>query len=64
MTAVTELTELTTLERACCAFAVCAIPLDGDQLLLDVSADTNEGVAAVQAVFGNPHAGLPPRQRR
>jgi hypothetical protein len=64
MPAVTELAELTTLERACCAFAVWTIHNHADQLLLDVSTDTDEGIAAVQAIFGNPRAPLPARQRQ
>jgi len=64
MTSVTELTGVTTLEDACWSFAACAIHHDVDQLRLDVSADPDEGIAGVQAVFGNPHGPLPGRQRR
>ncbi len=46
-----ELAELADLERDCCAFATWSVRDDGDRLLLEVSAITDDGVPAVQAMF-------------
>ena len=53
----TELRELTALERDCCAFATWAVHNHGDELALDVSVDSVEGIAAVQAMFATLRAG-------
>lgn len=46
-----ELDELAELERDCCAFASWSVSSAGDRLVLDVSADGEVAVAAVQAMF-------------
>jgi hypothetical protein len=46
-----ELDELAELERDCCAFASWSVTSAGDRLVLDVSADGEIAVAAVQAMF-------------
>lgn len=46
-----ELNELAGLERDCCAFASWSVTSAGDRLVLDVSADGEVAVAAVQAMF-------------
>jgi|SRR5215472_11536282 len=46
-----ELDELAELERACCAFANWSVTSAGDRLVLDVSADDEIAIAAVQAMF-------------
>jgi hypothetical protein len=51
-----ELRRLTELERECCAFAAWTVRAHGARLVLDVTADTQEGVAAVQAMFGKLHS--------
>ena len=48
-----ELRQLTAFERACCAFADWTIRADGNTLQLDVAANSDEGIAAVQALFAN-----------
>ena len=47
-----ELWELVGLERRCCAFADWRIAEDGDRVLLEISGHSDEGVAAVRAMFG------------
>jgi hypothetical protein len=46
-----ELHKLAELERACCTFADWSVRNLGDEVVLDVSADREEGIAAVQATF-------------
>ena len=46
-----ELKELTALERECCSFADWSLHSHGDTLVLDVTANSAEGIAAVQAMF-------------
>ena len=46
-----ELNELIALERHCCAFAHWSLHSHGDILALDVTADSVDGIAAVQAMF-------------
>ena len=46
-----ELNELTALERDCCSFADWSLHSQADTLVLDVTADSAEGIAAVQAMF-------------
>jgi hypothetical protein len=46
-----ELRQLAELERKCCAFANWDVLHEGDQLVLDVRAPSEGGVAAVQAMF-------------
>lgn len=48
-----ELDELAELERDCCAFASWSVTSVGDRLVLDVSAEGEVAVAAVQAMFGS-----------
>lgn len=48
-----ELDELAGLERDCCAFARWSVTSVGDRLVLDVSAEGEVAVAAVQAMFGS-----------
>ncbi len=48
-----ELRKLAELERDCCAFAGWSVHARGEELVLDVTSNTEEGVAAVQAMFGN-----------
>jgi hypothetical protein len=47
-----ELRQLAELERDCCAFADWSVQIRGDELVLDVTAPTEEGITAVQAMFG------------
>jgi hypothetical protein len=47
-----ELSQLAELERDCCAFADWSVQARGKNLLLDVTAPTEEGITAVQAMFG------------
>lgn len=46
-----ELDELAELERDCCAFATWSVTSADDRLVLDVSADGEMAVAAIQAMF-------------
>jgi hypothetical protein len=46
-----ELDQLAGLERDCCAFANWSVTSSDDRLVLDVSADGEVAVAAVQAMF-------------
>ena len=46
-----ELRELVGLERQCCAFATWSVHENGGQLVVDIGANTAEGIAAVQAMF-------------
>jgi hypothetical protein len=47
-----ELRQLVELERDCCAFADWSVRARGTELLLGVTAQTEEGITAVQAMFG------------
>jgi hypothetical protein len=47
-----ELRQLADLERHCCAFADWSVRARGMELVLDVTAPTEEGITAVQAMFG------------
>lgn len=47
-----ELSQLAELERDCCAFADWSVRARGTKLVLDVTAHTEEGITAVQAMFG------------
>ena len=56
-----ELDELASLERDCCAFATWSVTRTGDRLVLDVSADGEVAIAAVQAMFDSlPAVSRPP----
>lgn len=46
-----ELHRLAELERACCAFADWCVHKCGEGLALDVTAASQEGIVAVQAMF-------------
>jgi hypothetical protein len=52
-----ELRQLAELERDCCAFADWSVQVRGEELVLDVTARTEEGITAVQVMFGKlcPH---------
>jgi hypothetical protein len=47
-----ELNQLAELERDCCAFADWSVRASGNELVLDMTAPTEEGITAVQAMFG------------
>ncbi len=40
------------MERDCCAFADWSVQVRDEELVLDVTAPTDEGITAVQAMFG------------
>ena len=44
-------TALATLEQECCAFATWSVHNHTDEPTLDVTAESAEGIAAVQAMF-------------
>ena len=46
-----ELRELVELERQCCAFATWSVHEKDEQFVVDIGANTAEGIAAVQAMF-------------
>ena len=46
-----ELRQLAELERDCCAFADWSVHARGTEVALDVTADSEEGITAVQAMF-------------
>lgn len=46
-----ELRELVELERQCCAFATWTVHENGEQFIVDIGANSAEGIAAVQAMF-------------
>jgi hypothetical protein len=46
-----ELEQLVALERDCCGFATWSVQTRGDQLVLTVTAKSEEGIAAVQGMF-------------
>jgi hypothetical protein len=47
-----ELRELIGLEQGCCAFADWSLSADSYRVVLEVGGRTDEGVAAVRAMFG------------
>ena len=47
-----ELQSLVALERRCCSFADWSIRSDDSRVVLDVSADGEEAIAAVHGMFG------------
>ena len=47
-----EVRRLARLERQCCAFADWTVRADADDLTLNITARSAEGIAAVQAMFG------------
>jgi hypothetical protein len=47
-----ELLELAELERHCCAFATWTVRPTSDRVVLDVAGSSDEGVLAVQGMFG------------
>ena len=51
-----ELQALVALERDCCGFANWSVRAEGERMLLDVSANGDVAVAAVQAMFGGLRA--------
>jgi MerR family copper efflux transcriptional regulator len=54
-----ELHQLAELERDCCAFADWSVQVRGKELVLDVTAPTEEGITAVQAMFGKLRLEVP-----
>jgi hypothetical protein len=48
-----ELQRLAKLERDCCAFADWSVYTFGEEVVLDVTAASNEGINAVQAMFND-----------
>ena len=53
-----ELRELALLERECCAFAEWQVHSGPDELVLEIEADSDDGVAAIQATFGQLRSAL------
>lgn len=51
-----EVRELAALERECCAFASWTVHTHGERVVLDITADGDEAVTAVQAMFGSLQA--------
>jgi hypothetical protein len=49
-----ELRELARLERDCCAFADWTVSLADGQAVLEVAGTSDEGIAAVHAMFRSP----------
>jgi hypothetical protein len=47
-----ELHQLAELERDCCAFADWSVQGCGEEVVFEVTAPTQEGITAVQAMFG------------
>jgi hypothetical protein len=56
-----ELQQLATLERDCCAFADWSVHARGEEVVLDVTAASEEGIAAIQAMFSDLR--VPPASR-
>jgi hypothetical protein len=54
-----ELSQLADLERDCCAFADWSVQARGKELVLDVTAPTEEGIRAVHAIFGKLRSEVP-----
>jgi hypothetical protein len=48
-----ELLALVALERECCAFADWSVRAGGEQVVLDVSGDSDEAIAAVHGMLGS-----------
>lgn len=48
-----ELRKLAALERECCAFAAWLVHSTGPTAVLDITADTDQAVAAVQGMFSS-----------
>jgi hypothetical protein len=48
-----ELRELAESERDCCAFAEWSVQARGSEVVLDVTAESEEGMPAVQAMFAS-----------
>jgi hypothetical protein len=53
-----ELRQLAELERDCCAFAEWSVHARGEELALDVTADSEEGIASVQGMFDKLRSAL------
>jgi hypothetical protein len=53
-----ELRQLAELERHCCAFADWSVRARGTELVLDITAETEQGVTAVRAMFGKLRSAL------
>jgi hypothetical protein len=53
-----EVRQLAELERDCCAFASWSVHPRGEELVLDVTADSQEGVAAVHGMFDKLRSAL------
>ena len=53
-----ELRRLAELEGECCAFAEWSVTTRDEEVILDVTAASEEGIAAVQAMFNELHSAL------
>jgi hypothetical protein len=53
-----EVRQLAELERDCCAFAYWSVHHRGEKLVLDVTADGDEGIAAVHGMFNTLRSAL------
>jgi hypothetical protein len=52
-----ELRELAALERECCAFAAWTVSAADGSVVLEISGDSAEAIAAVQSMFGSLRSG-------
>ncbi len=53
-----ELRQLAELERDCCAFAEWSVHTHGEEAVLDVTAESEEGITAVQRMFNKLRSAL------
>lgn len=53
-----ELRQLAELKRDCCAFAEWSVHTRAEEVVLDVTADSEAGIAAVQGMFNTPRSAL------
>jgi hypothetical protein len=58
-----ELRELVALERKCCAFANWSVHSNQDEVAVDVTAEGDGAVAAVQTMFGGLRSSSPQEHR-
>jgi hypothetical protein len=57
----TELRQLTELEQDCCAFAEWSVDTRDKEIVLDVTAESEEAIAAVQGMFNKLRPTREPR---
>jgi hypothetical protein len=55
-----ELHQLAELERDCCAFADWSVHTRREEVMVDVTASSEQGIAAVQAMFADLRVGPAP----